>query len=82
MQHIVTPKVLEMDKKSCENLLQAILEEKKEEDFRKQIMYNEKLIIRNKTMEKHNQQLSHLASLGVKIRDSTSELNNKNDSFV
>ena len=33
-------------------------------------------------MEKHNQKLSHLASLGVKIRDSTSELANKNDSFV
>jgi hypothetical protein len=35
VSHIVTPKVLEMDKRSCENLLQAILEEKKEEDTRK-----------------------------------------------
>jgi len=33
-------------------------------------------------VEKHNQKLSHLASLGVKIRDSTSELAHKNDSFV
>lgn len=33
--HIVTDSVLKMDKRSCENLLKAILEEKKEEDFRK-----------------------------------------------
>ena len=33
--HIVTDSVLKMDKRSCENLLKAMLEEKKEEDFRK-----------------------------------------------
>ncbi len=32
---IVTKRVLQMDKRSCDNLLNAILEDKKEEDFKK-----------------------------------------------
>lgn len=34
---IVTPKVLDMDKSACENLLNNILEEKVEENYRKDI---------------------------------------------
>jgi hypothetical protein len=46
--------VLEMDKRSCENLLKAILEEKKEEDLKKSLVQQERLISRNKTTERHN----------------------------
>lgn len=35
---IVTRRVLEMDRRSCDNLLKAILEEKKEEDLKKNII--------------------------------------------
>jgi hypothetical protein len=38
VSHIVTNRVLEMDKRSCENLLKAILDEKKEEDLKKALV--------------------------------------------
>ena len=34
---IVTPSVLKMDKNSCENLLKAILDEKKREEYCKNV---------------------------------------------
>lgn len=37
VNNIVTKRVLDMDKRSCENLLQAILDEKKQEDDKKKI---------------------------------------------
>ena len=43
-----------MDKRSCENLLQSILEEKQKEDEKKQIIQQERLINRNKVAYKHN----------------------------
>lgn len=82
VSHIVTNRVLEMDKRSCENLLKAILEEKKEEDMKKALVQQERLIARNKTTERHNKGLSHLAKIGVKIRDCTSELSKKNNENV
>lgn len=38
VDHIVTDSVLQMDKRSCENLLQAILDEKKDEDLKKSLI--------------------------------------------
>lgn len=38
VNHIVTDSVLQMDKRSCENLLRAILDEKRDEDFRKSMI--------------------------------------------
>jgi hypothetical protein len=70
-----------MDKKSCENLLQAILDEKKEEDFKKSLIQKERIIERNKTVKKHNQNLSDLATIGVKIRDSQSVMSKTQNSF-
>jgi len=35
VNNIVTPRVLDMDKKSCDHLLQQILKEKQDEDNRK-----------------------------------------------
>jgi len=43
-----------MDKRTCENLINGILEEKKVEDNCKNIRQLERLIHRNKTVEKHN----------------------------
>ena len=43
-----------MDKKTCEGLINNILEEKKVEDGRKNIKQLERLIHRNKTVDKHN----------------------------
>ena len=58
-----------MDKKTCENLIQAILEEKKIEDERKGIRQVERLIHRNKTVDKHNSMLDYQKSIGVKIHE-------------
>lgn len=44
VEQIVTDSVLKMDKKSCENLLKAILEEKKLEDVKKSIVQRERII--------------------------------------
>ena len=38
VQHVVTDKVLEMDRRTCQSLLNAILEEKRDEDTRRSIM--------------------------------------------
>lgn len=74
--HIVTDSVLQMDKRSCENLLQAILDEKSDEDFKNNMIQKERTIERNKTVARHNKNLSDLASIGVKIRDSQSVMSN------
>jgi hypothetical protein len=37
INRIVTPSILKMDKLSCENLLNSLLDQKKEESFMKQI---------------------------------------------
>jgi len=70
-----------MDKRSCENLLQAILDEKKDEDFKKSLIQKERIIERNKTVKKHNQNLTDLATIGVKIRDSQSVMSKTQNSF-
>ena len=54
VSELVTDRILEMDKRTCESLIQNILEEKKVEDNRKNIRQLERLIHRNKTVEKHN----------------------------
>jgi len=48
-------------------LIQSILDEKKKEDSRKSLIQQERLIERNKTVDKHNQLLEYQASLGIKI---------------
>lgn len=51
---IVTPRVLKMDKASCDNLLKNLLEEKIKEDEKKEIVKQEKIISRNKLVFNHN----------------------------
>ena len=38
VKNIVTPLVLRLDKRSCDNLLKEILKEKREEDEKKNLM--------------------------------------------
>lgn len=43
-----------MDKMSCDNLLNAILDEKKQDDTKQNIIQKERQIARNKLAIKHN----------------------------
>ena len=54
---LVTPTVLKMDRASCDHLLKAILEEKKDEDYKQNVIQMTRLAERNKMMMKHNDRL-------------------------
>ena len=64
---IVTPRVLKMDKESCDNLLRNLLNEKVKDDAKKEIFKLEKQINRNKLVYNHNLLLEQQEKLGVKI---------------
>lgn len=72
---IVTDDVLKMDQRTCDSILHAILKEKQQEDLRRRVRQHEQIVARNKTVFKHNKQLSNLESIGVKIRNRTHERN-------
>lgn len=61
-----------MDRTSCDNLLKAILEEKKEEDAKKNIIQMTRLADRNRMMKKHNDRLSVAERIGVKVKGALS----------
>ena len=67
VNHLVTPYILKLDKRSCNEILNSFLKEKQTEDVRKQIMSKDKLINRNKMVARHNRTLSMQAKLGIKI---------------
>ena len=46
-----------MDKRSCENLLQAILEDKKFEDTKRSIQQSTRQEQRNKLKQRHNEKI-------------------------
>jgi hypothetical protein len=64
---IVTPRVLKMDKESCDNLLKNLLDEKVREDNKKEILKQEKQINRNKLVHNHNKMLEEQEKIGVKV---------------
>tara|TARA_B110000285_G_C15111595_1_gene611452 strand:+ start:907 stop:1236 length:330 start_codon:yes stop_codon:yes gene_type:complete len=64
---IVTPRVLKMDKESCDNLLKNLLDEKVREDNKKEILKQEKQINRNKLVYNHNKMLEEQEKIGVKV---------------
>jgi hypothetical protein len=68
---IVTPRILKMDKASCDNLLKNLLEEKIKEDEKKEIIKQEKIISRNKLVFNHNIGLEKQEKLGIKIASTT-----------
>jgi hypothetical protein len=47
-----------MDRRSCDNLLNNILTEKKEEDFKKNVIQKTRQQERNKMMKRHNDRIS------------------------
>lgn len=51
---IVTKRILEMDKKSCDGLLNAIIDEKRAEDTKQNLIQKERFIARNKLALRHN----------------------------
>ena len=67
-----------MDKRTCETLIQGILDEKKIEDNRKNIRQLERLIHRNKTVDRHNQCLEYQKMLGIKIVENKTSRNKSN----
>ena len=56
---------------SCDNLLTAILEDKKEDDIKKRTIKNEMMQERNKLMMKHNQRLDNAEKLGIKYKNAS-----------
>ena len=73
---IVTDRVLSMDKRSCDNLLKGILQEKRDLDQKHQTMQIERQKIRNKLKMKHNERIIMAEKLGVKNK-STNRGNNE-----
>lgn len=67
VNHLVTPYILKLDKRSCNEILKSFLREKQTEDIKKQIMSKDKLINRNKMVARHNRTLSMQTKLGIKI---------------
>lgn len=70
-----------MDKRSCDNLLKGILNEKIEQDKTYQIRQTERQNCRNKLKQKHNERLVQAEKIGVKTKlSSIRKLNN--DSII
>ena len=57
-----------MDRNSCDNLLNAILTEKKEEDFKKNVIQTTRLQDRNKMMKRHNDRIHLAERIGIKVK--------------
>lgn len=77
VKSIVTPEVLLMDKRSCDSLLKGILREKIMDDEKKNLIQKERQILRNKLALKHNQRIIQANQLGVKMRASSINMNDK-----
>ena len=67
VKNIVTTRVLNMDKRSCENLLQAILDEKKHDHDKRTIQQDSRQEERNKLKKSHNDRLLLAERIGVKM---------------
>ena len=57
-----------MDRNSCDNLLNAILMEKREEDFKKNVIQMTRLEERNKIMKRHNDRIQLAERIGIKVK--------------
>ena len=68
VDQVITDHVLKRDKVTCDNMLNIILQEKQDEDRKRNIRAREKMLNRNKTVLRHNKQLSNMESIGVKIK--------------
>lgn len=68
VKQVVTPRVLEMDRRSCDKLLKSILEEKQEENNKKAKVQKERRASLNRLAHAHNERLALANRLGVKIK--------------
>lgn len=79
---IVTPKILNMDKQSCDSILNAFLKEKNAEDTKKLMMQKDRMINRNKMVARHNQSIESQKKLGVKIGVNKEDFQTKTNPFI
>lgn len=73
----MTPNVLIMDKRSCDSLLKGILKEKIMDDEKKNQIQKERQMLRNKLALKHNQRIFQSNQIGVKLRASSINTNDR-----
>ena len=73
----MTPNVLMMDKRSCDSLLKGILKEKIMDDQKKNQIQKERQMLRNKLALKHNQRIFQANQIGVKLRASSINTNDR-----
>jgi len=74
VKSIVTPNVLNMDKRSCDGLLKEILKEKIADDAKKNLVQQERWLLRNKLALRHNQRMLQQERLGVKAKGRPQQL--------
>lgn len=74
VKSIVTPNVLNMDKRSCDGLLKEILKEKIADDAKKNLVQQERGLLRNKLALRHNQRMLQQERLGVKAKGRLQQL--------
>ena len=68
VKNVVTPRVLEMDRRSCDHLLMSIYEDKSQEDRKQALIQKERLASRNKLAMKHNERIAVANRIGVKVK--------------
>ena len=55
---VVTPRILQMDQRSCDELLQGILEEKQQDGIKQSLIQRERMAARNKLAQRHNDRIA------------------------
>lgn len=66
VKQVVTPRVLDMDRQSCDILLKGILQDKQQENTMRALQQRERRASLNKLAHKHNERLALAQRLGVK----------------
>ena len=67
VSRIVTDKILDMDKVTCDRILQSILEEKQMEDIKKQKQQQNRLELRSKLNARHDKLMDLEIRSGVRL---------------
>ena len=64
---IVNPRILKYDKNSCDYILKRILDSKQKEDAKHEVQMRDRVQLRGKLRDKHNQTLELEAYCGVRL---------------
>ena len=67
VERIVTDKILDMDKVSCDRILKSILEEKQCEDMRRQSVQSVRQDLRDKLSKRHHATMALEIKCGVRV---------------